>query len=99
VKYTQTGGRVEVSVFTDGGWGVLRISDTGIGIASEDQPRVWDRLFRADRSRGERGLGLGLSLVRAVVTAHGGLVRLESELGSGTTFEVRLARTPVSPQA
>ncbi|HEX4337241.1 MAG TPA: ATP-binding protein [Polyangiaceae bacterium] len=94
VKYTPTGGRVEVSVVADGGWGVLRISDTGIGIAPEDQPRVWDRLFRADRSRGERGLGLGLSLVRAVVAVHGGLVRLESELGSGTTFEVHLARTP-----
>jgi signal transduction histidine kinase len=96
VKYTRAGGRVEVSVFSDGAWGVLRIADTGIGIASEDQPRVWDRLFRADRSRGERGLGLGLSLVRAVVSAHGGQVHLESEVGTGTTFEVRLARTPAS---
>ena len=94
IKYTPSGGRVEVSVFTDGPWAVLRISDTGIGIGPEDRGRVWERLFRADRSRGERGLGLGLSLVRAVVEAHGGEVGLKSEVGAGSTFEVRLPRPP-----
>jgi signal transduction histidine kinase len=92
IKYSPAGGRVELSVRCEGSSAVLRISDTGIGIASEDQPRVWDRLFRADRSRGEPGLGLGLSLVKAVVVAHGGEVKLESEIGAGSTFEVRLPR-------
>jgi signal transduction histidine kinase len=63
-----------------------------MGISAEDRPRVWDRLYRGDRSRTERGLGLGLSLVRAVVEAHGGEVRLQSEVGVGSTFEVRLPR-------
>jgi signal transduction histidine kinase len=93
VKYTPAGGRVEVSVVTEGAWGVLRVADSGVGIAPEDRARVWDRLFRADPSRGERGLGLGLSLVKAVVEAHGGEVRLESEVGAGSTFEVRLPRS------
>jgi signal transduction histidine kinase len=92
IKYTPAGGRVEVSVFTGPHWATLRVSDTGIGIAPEDQVRVWERLFRADRSRGERGLGLGLSLVKAVVEAHGGEVRLDSEVGVGSTFDVLLRR-------
>ena len=64
--------------------------DTGRGIAAEDLPRIWDRLYRGDRSRSERGLGLGLSLVRAIVQAHGGEVEVESTLGDGSTFTVRL---------
>ena len=92
IKYTPSGGRVEVSVANEGAWAILRVSDTGIGIAPEDRARVWDRLFRVDRSRGEPGLGLGLSLVRAVVEAHGGQVNLESQIGSGSTFDVRLQR-------
>jgi signal transduction histidine kinase len=71
---------------------VLEVADTGIGIAAADQPRVWDRLFRADPSRSERGLGLGLSLVRAIVEAHGGSVALTSETGSGTRIVIRLPR-------
>jgi signal transduction histidine kinase len=90
IKYTRPGGRVEATVVTEAPWAILRIVDSGIGVAPEDRGRVWDRLFRADPSRGERGLGLGLSLVKAVVEAHGGEVRLESEIGVGSTFEVRL---------
>ena len=94
IKYTAPGGRVEVTVSGEEAWGVVSIADTGIGIPPEERPRVWDRLFRGDRSRTERGLGLGLSLVKAVVEAHGGEVRLQSEVGVGSTFEVRLPRTP-----
>jgi signal transduction histidine kinase len=90
IKYTAATGRVEVSVFAESDRAVLRVTDTGVGIAAEDAERVWERLFRADPSRGERGLGLGLSLVKAVVEAHGGSVKLESTLGVGSTFEVRL---------
>jgi signal transduction histidine kinase len=92
IKYTPAAGRVDVSVVSEGDWVLLRISDTGIGIAPEDRARVWERLFRGDRSRGEPGLGLGLSLVKAVVEAHGGRVSLESQIGAGSTFEVRLHR-------
>ncbi|HEX4476635.1 MAG TPA: HAMP domain-containing sensor histidine kinase [Polyangiaceae bacterium] len=94
VKYTPAGGRVEVCVLESGTSAIFRVTDTGIGIAPEDRAHVWDRLFRADRSRGARGLGLGLSLVKAVVEAHGGEVTLSSELGTGSTFEVRLPRAP-----
>jgi signal transduction histidine kinase len=90
IKYTAVTGRVEVSVFVEGDRAVLRVTDTGVGIAAEDAERVWERLFRADPSRGERGLGLGLSLVKAVVEAHGGSVKLDSTLGVGSMFEVRL---------
>ncbi len=90
IKYTPATGRVEISVFSAGERGILRVADTGVGIAREDLERVWERLFRADRSRGEHGLGLGLSLVKAVVEAHGGTVTLDSALGKGSTFEIRL---------
>ncbi len=90
IKYTAATGRVEVSVHAAGSNGVFRVADTGVGIAREDLSRVWERLFRADPSRGERGLGLGLSLVKAVVEAHGGSVTLDSTLGRGSTFEIRL---------
>jgi signal transduction histidine kinase len=90
IKYTAAAGQVEVSVLAADGDGVLRVTDTGVGIAAEDLSRVWERLFRADPSRGERGLGLGLSLVKAVVEAHGGRVTLDSTLGKGSTFEIRL---------
>jgi signal transduction histidine kinase len=92
VKYTAPGGRVEVTVTSEGTTGIVSISDTGMGISPEDRSRVWDRLYRGDRSRTERGLGLGLSLVKAVVEAHGGEVRLQSDIGVGSTFEVRLPR-------
>ena len=68
------------------------VRDTGIGITPEDLPRIWDRLYRGDRSRAERGLGLGLSLVRAYVRAHGGRVSAESTPGQGSTFTVLLKR-------
>ena len=69
---------------------LITVTDTGAGIAPEEQPRIWDRLYRGDSSRTERGLGLGLSIVRAYVRAHGGDVSLQSEPGRGSTFEIRL---------
>jgi signal transduction histidine kinase len=92
IKYTAPGGHVDVTVTSDVSMGILSVGDTGMGISPEDLPRVWDRLYRGDRSRTERGLGIGLSLVKAVVEAHGGEVRLQSEVGVGSTFEVRLPR-------
>jgi signal transduction histidine kinase len=90
VKYTPTGGRVDIAVRREGSAAVLRVADTGPGIPRTELPQIWDRLFRGDASRTERGLGLGLSLVKAIVEAHGGTVAVESEPGRGSTFTVKV---------
>ena len=90
VKYTPEGGRVTVYSGTDGGQPLLRVSDTGLGIPADELPRIWDRLFRGDRSRTARGLGLGLSLVKAIVEAHGGKIWVEPRPGGGTVFRFTL---------
>jgi signal transduction histidine kinase len=94
VKYTPAGGRVELTIGQDGQAAVLSVRDTGPGIPQSELPHIWDRLFRGDRSRPERGLGLGLSLVKAVVEAHGGSVDVVSHEGAGSTFTVRLRSVP-----
>ena len=90
VKYTPAGGRVDVEVMADGTRARLRVRDTGPGIRPDELPHIWDRLFRGDTSRTERGLGLGLSLVKAVIEAHGGTVEVESEPGRGSAFTISL---------
>lgn len=94
IKYTDAGGRVDVAVGRAGGDALLTVRDTGRGIPPADLPRIFDRLFRGDAARSERGLGLGLSLVRAIVEAHGGKVEVESAVGRGSTFLVRLRSAP-----
>ena len=69
---------------------IVAFRDTGVGIAPEELAKIWDRLYRGDKSRAQRGLGLGLSLVRAIVRAHGGRVEVASEVGSGSLFTVYL---------
>jgi signal transduction histidine kinase len=90
IKYTPAGGHVRISVSRDGDSVVVTVTDTGPGIAAEHLPRIWERLYRADPSRSERGLGLGLSLVKAYVEAHGGQVEAHSQPGQGSMFVVRL---------
>jgi heavy metal sensor kinase len=90
VKYTRAGGRVAVEVRRESDAAILRVRDTGPGIPPDELPRIFERLFRGDRSRTERGLGLGLSLVRAIVEAHGGTVTVDSEPGEGSIFTVSL---------
>ena len=90
VKFTPGGGFVEVGVAAAGGSARLTVRDTGPGIPADEIPRVFDRLYRGDLSRAQRGLGLGLSLVRAIVQAHGGHVTVESQPGDGATFTVSL---------
>jgi len=89
-KYTPPGGRVDVDVRREDSRAILRVRDTGPGIPPDELPRIWTRLFRGDSSRAERGLGLGLSLVKAIVEAHEGTVAVESEVGNGSTFTVSL---------
>jgi heavy metal sensor kinase len=90
IKYTPAGGRVEVSARREGSFVRFDVADTGAGISSHDLPHVWDRLYRGDQSRAERGLGLGLSLVRAIVVAHGGNVDVSAGPVRGSVFTVRL---------
>lgn len=90
LKYTPEGGRVEISAKTAHGRCLVLVRDSGIGIPAEEQPRIWERLYRGDRSRSQRGLGLGLSVVKAVVEAHGGSVSVASAPGSGSEFAVSL---------
>ena len=90
IKYTPSGGRVSITARRDEGMVRLDIADTGVGIPAHDLPQIWDRLYRGDQSRAERGLGLGLSLVRAIVAAHRGTVDVAAEPGRGTTFTVKL---------
>ena len=94
VKYTPPGGRVAVEAGEEGGVTRITVRDTGAGIAADELPRIWDRLYRSDRTRHERGLGLGLSFVRAIVEAHGGRVEVESRPESGSTFTVILPGAP-----
>lgn len=90
VKYTPPGGAVTVATGRDAGAAWVAVRDTGPGIAPADLPRVFDRLYRAEAARHERGLGLGLALARAVAEAHGGTLSAESAPGEGATFTLRL---------
>ncbi len=86
LKYTPPGGRVTISLSKKREEILLRVSDTGHGIAPEDLPHIFDRFYRADSSRSLPGNGLGLSLVRAIAENHGGSVHAESTPGKGTDF-------------
>jgi signal transduction histidine kinase len=93
VKYTPNGGRVDIgAVFAPDDVRVT-VRDSGIGIDPADLPRIWERLYRGDKSRSQRGLGLGLSLVKAFVEAHGGTVTAESPPSGGSLFTVTLPRS------
>ena len=94
IKYTPAGGQVSVDVLSEGNRALLRVRDSGVGIPGDELPHIWERLFRGDESRAERGLGLGLSLVKAIVEAHGGTVTVQSEVGRGSAFTVALPMIP-----
>jgi len=106
IKYTEEGGTIHISLskeimpnWTDGKqaeFAKIVVSDTGMGIEKEDQERIFDRFFRVDkaRSRGQGGSGLGLSICKWIVEAHQGEIKVESEIGKGSSFIVRLPAFP-----
>lgn len=92
LKYTASGGTVTISVHDEPADAVVQFRDTGIGIPPEEQGKIWARLYRGDKSRSQHGLGLGLSLVKAVVEMHQGKIAVASIVGQGSQFEVRLPK-------
>lgn len=92
LRYTPPGGRIAISNQLEGNELILRVADTGQGIPSADLPYVFNRFYRADKSRAEESgeSGLGLAIAKALIDAHGGTIGVESTLGAGTTFTIRL---------
>jgi len=102
VKYTPSGGQVAVRLLAEPSQVILTVSDTGVGISPEAMPHIFQEFYRAANVKelGTEGTGLGLSLVKRIVDLYLGDVRVESELGKGTTFTVTLPREPGSgPEA
>ncbi|HET6387842.1 ATP-binding protein [Hyphomicrobium sp.] len=91
IKFTPPGGRIDISAGREGDMVTIKISDTGIGIPAEQLPHIFDRFYQVDGSatRRHQGLGLGLALVRELITRHGGDVTATSDSGRGTTFVLR----------
>lgn len=90
VKYTPKGGNVAVRVSREDGRAVLEVSDTGVGIAEDQLPLIFERFHRADPSRTEGGAGLGLSIARQITESHGGEIRARSRIHEGSTFTILL---------
>ncbi len=92
IRYTPDGGAITLSVFREGDWARLDVADTGIGIAPENLPHIFDRFYRVDKSRSRAGggTGLGLAIVKGIAEQHGGNVTVVSKPGQGSTFTVRL---------
>ena len=92
IKYTPSGGSVNVSLSEDDAQVVVSVKDTGCGISPDDLPRIFERFYRCDQSRSQAGIGLGLSLARAIARAHGGDITVTSTLHQGSTFTVTLPK-------
>ena len=90
IKFTPSGGAINIEALQVNNEIKIKIKDTGIGIDKEELPKVWDRLYRGDKSRTNKGLGLGLSIVKGIIKAHNGRVEIMSEPGQGSTFIITL---------
>ena len=94
MRYSSEGGRILINTAVQESEAVISVSDTGIGIPKADQERIFERFYRTDpaRSRESGGTGLGLSIAKHLIEAHGGRIKVESEVGRGSTFYVYLPR-------
>ena len=92
IRYTPGGGVISVTLSNEGQTALVTIKDTGIGIPQKHIPHIFDRFYRVDkaRSRAEGGSGLGLAICKYIVEAHGGEISVESVVGKGTTFYIKL---------
>ncbi|WP_397385345.1 sensor histidine kinase [Prosthecobacter sp.] len=95
LKYTPEGGKVHLACRAAENTVTVTMRDTGMGIPATDQPHIWERLYRGDKSRTQRGLGLGLSLVKAIVEAHNGTVAVTSDAGQGAEFVITVPQIPL----
>lgn len=95
LKYTPEGGKVHLACRAAENTVTVTMRDTGMGIPATDQPHIWERLYRGDKSRTQRGLGLGLSLVKAIVEAHNGTVAVTSDAGQGAEFGITVPQIPL----
>jgi two-component system phosphate regulon sensor histidine kinase PhoR len=86
IKFTPSGGRITISTNLSGESVITEIADTGVGISKEDLPHIFERFFKADRSRSSSGTGLGLAIAKHIIQAHGGTIHAQSEEGKGATF-------------
>ena len=86
VKFTEPGGDVEISACGNDNEIEVQVRDTGIGISSEHLPHAFERFYKIDRSREDRGMGLGLAIAKHIVEAHGGHIQVESQEGVGSVF-------------
>jgi PAS domain S-box-containing protein len=94
LKFTPPGGRIDVDVVADDATVAIRVADTGVGVAEEDLEHLFERFFRTSSAESVPGAGLGLSIVKAIVDAHDGLIAVDSTPGAGTTIELSLPRVP-----
>ncbi len=90
IKYSPQHSTISISCQEAGDAVEIKVTDQGIGISAEDLPHIWNRLYRADRSRTEKGMGLGLSLVKAITETHGGEIEVTSQLNKGSEFKITL---------
>jgi signal transduction histidine kinase len=92
VRYTLSPGTISVLLRREGRMAVVAVRDTGVGIPAEDIPLIFERFYRVDKSRSRRegGSGLGLAICWHIAEAHGGKIEVESKVGAGSTFSVRL---------
>ena len=96
-KYTQPGGRADVSGTVGDGTVTIAVADTGVGIEPSDLPHIFDRFYRAGNVRFREGMGLGLAIARHIATQHGGAISVESEPGQGSRFTVTLPLAVAEP--
>lgn len=90
VKFTPAGGIIDISTAREHHYGVIRITDSGAGIPPQDLPRIFERFYRVDKSRTDGGSGLGLAITQKIIEAHQGTIHVESQLGQGTSFVIKL---------
>ena len=98
LRYTPEGGSIDVSYQNEEWYHVFAVRDTGIGISEENLEQIFERFFRADKSRNQKtgGIGIGLTITKAIVDMHGGIISVNSEPGKGSCFTIKIPKADVS---